>query len=303
MSARARENDYYATLGVSRDASEEEIKSAYRGLARKLHPDVNKAPDAAEQFAQIQAAYDVLSDKTKRANYDRFGIAEPGGVGAGGGRQPFDFDDLGSMFDAFFGGRQQGSGDPFARSQEPSPPSPPADATHEITVAFETVARGGEHALTVERGGERKTIHVTIPPGVRDGAKLRVRGEGRPIAGRPGTRADLVLTVRCGSHPDLRRGEPARGEREQDLITEAELDIATATLGGTAEVRTLDGLVELTIPPATPSGAKLRMRSQGIGPEGGARGDLIVLTKIVPPDPAGLGEELKAALRQIAARG
>lgn len=302
------ETDYYNVLGVSRDASDDDIKAAYRKLARELHPDVNKSADAVDRFQRVQDAYEVLSDRTKRGNYDRFGVADPsnfGGSSGAGGRQPVDFDDLGSMFDAFFGGQgPSGRSDPFRRPRQPKP-EPPRDATHEIKVDFEKMARGGEHRLEVERGGERRSISVTIPVGVRDGTKLRVRGEGHPLPGRPGARSDLVLTVRVKPHPDLRRGDPARDERETDLFTETDIDIATATLGGSADVATINGTVELKIPEATASGSKLRLRAQGVGPSDNpaACGDLFAVIRIVPPAPGTLDRDQQAELRRIATSG
>ena len=266
--------DWYSVLGVERSASADEIKAAYRKLARKLHPDVNKSPDAQEKFSELQEAYETLSDPEKRKLYDRFGhAAESAGFGhAGAGRgggggahytwsnvaggDPFGDEDLGSVFESIFGARGQGFG---GRSRGPAR-ARGGDVRHTITVDFETAAKGGERSLELSRGSDRKTISVKIPKAVVDGTKLRVRGEGSPGAagGAPG---DLIVTVHVSSHPTLRRGTGRTGEASDtlDLSTDLPISIADACLGAGVPVRTLEGEVTVTVPPGTSSGARLRL--------------------------------------------
>lgn len=307
--------DYYEILGVSRSATDDEIKSAYRKLARKLHPDVNKAPDAQQKFTEIQHAYDILSDENKRRLYDQYGeagvsgAAQPGPNARWNSAQPgsqveFDPDSLNSMFEAFFGGRAGGFGGGFpggaTRSKsgrsKPHRPREPEVVEHDLHISFMTAAQGGtEKVRLTDDSGRTRTIEVKIPPGVYEGASLRVRGGG-PSA------EDIVFKVRIGSHPVFRRVTgPAEG-KPTDLILELPLTIAEASLGATVVIPTLDGSVELKIPPATPSGRKLRLRGRGIKPASGEPGDLFVLTRIVTPDPELLSDPEREVLRAIGRR-
>jgi DnaJ-class molecular chaperone len=164
---------------------------------------------------------------------------------------------------------------------------------HEISVDFMKAALGGTETLRIESGGQGKTIEVSIPRGVKEGAKLRVKGAA-------GNR-DLILTVRVGSHPLFRRGD-AEGGSAADLYLTLPLTVAEATLGTTVTVPTLQKPVDLTVPPGTSSGAKLRLRGRGIE-DGGTSGDLYAVVKIVPPDGRRLSEEDRAAITRIAASG
>lgn len=298
------DRDYYDVLGVKRSATQDEIRAAYRKLARELHPDVNKAADAAEKFAEVQAAYDVLGEPEKRAQYDRFGragAAAAAGAGAGGahytwsnvggrgggGSSDFDLDDLGSMFDAFFGG---GSG------AGPAPRSSRAQrgrarertrqaAQAELDVSFMTMARGGTERVPVRRGGKATTIEVSIPKAIADGAKLRVAG-GR---GEP----DLILTIRVGKHPLYKR------EGVLDLAIDLPLTYAEAALGREVGVPTLEGEVFINVPAGTRSGKRLRLRGRGLTDAKGASGDLFAVVQIVPPDAEGLTDKDKADLERL----
>lgn len=316
--------DYYDILGVPRTASADEIRSAYRSLARKLHPDVNKAPDAAQRFGEVQEAYDVLADQQKRKQYDQFGHAGVGAAAAGrpagghytwsnvgGGRTAPDIDleDLSSMFETFFGG-QGGFGGaragPFggragARRAAPRAarrgPEPAPEVQHEVQVDFLKAARGGVESIHVESGGQASTIDVTIPAGIAEGARLRVKGGAGAAPGGPAR--DLILTVRIRPHPLYRRGD-AEGGSPADLYLTLPLTIAEATAGATVTVPTLDGAVELTVPPGTASGARLRLRGRGID-DGKVKGDLYAVIKIVPPDGRRLTDQEREALARIAA--
>ena len=316
--------DYYSVLGIPRDADSERIRKAYRELARKYHPDVNKDPDAVEQFKKIQTAYDVLSDEEKRAQYDRVGHRayeagyteqSPWGAGAGGGRaRPgggpgggvgpevdfgFEASDLGSMFDAFFRGRGRagGGGDVRGGAQ---PRARGRDVAHELTVEFDTMARGGKRGVTLTRGGQTKTIEVSIPKGIADGARLRIRGEGHP-GGGGGPAGDLLLTVHVAPHPRFRRGSPeSPSSSSLDATTSVPVRVHEAVFGGTIDVPTpTGGSASLTLPQGTSGGAKLRLRGQGLEAKDGRRGDLYAVTRLMVPDPDTLDEEEAAALRRI----
>lgn len=313
------DKDLYSVLGVARGASDDEIKKAYRKLARQYHPDVNKSPDAGAKFSQVQEAYDVLSDEKKRRYYDQFGVvpgsaaAEAGTAGAGprtpweGGQRvrvdqmDMDPEELGSMFETFFGGRRGQDpfgGGPFgggsragsgrsarAGSQRAVEPEP---LEHELFLTFMGAARGGTEDLKLNFDGRARTIEVNIPAGVRDRQQLRMRkGAGD---------RDLVLNIRVGGHPVFRR------EEGNDLSLELALTISEAILGATVSVPTLDGSVELRVPPGTSSGAKLRLRGKGIQPAKGEPGDLYATVRVLVPKADLLSEPEKQVIRDIGAK-
>lgn len=320
--------DYYGVLGVAKTASQDEIRKAYRKLARQFHPDVNKSADAQTKFTEVQTAYDVLSDEAKRRQYDQFGHAAEGGpsgaragarqphytwtnVGGGGGAGPgpeMDFEDVGSMFEAFFGARSQGFGGaggpgPRAAGRRPratrSAPAPAQEVHSELRIGFMTAVNGGEERVRVNREGQARTIEVRIPKGVDEGAKLRIRNAG---AGQGEAGPDLILTIRIEPHPLFRRGEGAEVGKGLDLYLDLPLTIAEATLGASVEVPTLAGAVELTIPPGTASGARLRLRGRGIEDSRGGKGDLYAIVKIVPPDGRRLTDTERDALGKMVAK-
>lgn len=325
----ARE-DYYSILGVSRGATKDEIRRAHRRLARELHPDMNKAPDAAARFAKVQEAYDVLSDDEKRALYDRVGhevytatggapgAGAPGSPGGAGGEwpfgrarggqtytwtnvggaptgDPFNAQDIGDIFEEMFGvrpGAPSGRARPGARRAPRAEPAP--DIEHEVTIPFDLMLTGGKWTVHIARSSGEETIDVTIPKGVQDGARLRLRGKGEQsrAGGAPG---DLLLRIRVAPHP--------RFERHGDNIhAPLPLSIVEATLGAKVTVRTPGdhAEVELTVPPGTPSGAKLRIRGRGIENTRGVRGDFYAVVKIVPPK--SLSEADRALLRDLGER-
>lgn len=310
------DQDLYSVLGVSKAASQDEIKKAYRKLARQYHPDVNKSADAGAKFTQVQEAYDILSDEKKRRYYDQFGVvpgsaaAEAGTPGAGprtpweGGQRvrvdqvDIDPEELGSMFETFFGGgrsRDPFGGAPFgsaagarggrAKAQRNVEPEP---LEHELFLTFMGAARGGPEELRLNLDGKARTIEVNIPPGVRDRQQVRMRkGAGD---------RDLVLNIRVGGHPVFRR------EEANDLSLELALNVAEAISGATVSVPTLDGTVELRVPPGTSGGAKLRLRGKGIQPAKGEPGDLYAIVKVVVPKPELLNDAEKEAIRAIGAK-
>ncbi|MCA9292466.1 MAG: J domain-containing protein [Phycisphaerales bacterium] len=299
--------DYYDVLGLKRSATPEEIKRAYRKLARELHPDVSKAPDAEKRFNEVNEAYETLSDPEKREKYDQFGHAgggrDPfGGTGSGGGSRRAHYtwsniggrpgpgnigaDDIGAIFEDMFGGSMQDS--PFA-----APPrsatrqrAKPRDLEHELTVSFMTAVQGGTEQVKLTYDGESKTLDVTIPPGVAEGQKLRVR---QAVGG-----LDMIITVHVGKHPYFYRedGKPL------DLLIDVPITVAEAALGANVAVPLLKGSIELTIPPGTSSDKRLRIKDRGIAPKDGKPGHLYVVVKVVPPTK--LDKEAESLVRSLA---
>lgn len=300
------DNDFYKALGVSREASADEIRKAYKKVARENHPDVKPDDKAAsERFKQATEAYNVLKDPEKREQYDRYGKAfqNMGGFGGGGagfantgfgGGQQVDLRDLfaqtGFSFDDLFGGGGTfgGGGGPRPRAR----PSKGADRELDVEIPFHTAALGGTREITVQRNGKLERIDVKIPAGIDTGRAMRLSELGEPgrDGGPPG---DLHLRIRVAPHPWFRRDG-------RNLLVDVPLTPAEAALGAKVEVPTLeDGNVVLTIPPGTSSGTKLRLRGKGVAGKDGS-GDLFVVAKIVVPHD--LDDETRALYEQLATR-
>jgi DnaJ-class molecular chaperone len=270
---------------VAKDASEKEIKAAYRRLARKFHPDLNQGDAKSEaRFKEVNEANEVLSDSDKRKRYDELGSdwarhqTAPQGGPFGGGRVRVDASGLGDFSDFFrtffaggFGGGAPGG---FETDLEGGRGS---DVEHDIELTLEEVARGATRLLGIGAAGSKsqRKVEVKIPAGVREGSRVRVAGEGG--AGRK--KGDLYLKVRIATHPLFER----RGE---DLLTPVSVPLTTAVLGGEAAVPTLDGPLSIKIPPGTAPGRTFRLRGHGLPRiEGGDKGDLLATLAVeVPKD-------------------
>jgi curved DNA-binding protein len=280
--------DPYEILGVARDASREQIRRAYRRLAKEYHPDRNPGDASAEQrFKEVQAAYEVLGDAQRRAQYDRFGAGGPAPeFHTWSARGPEDFadfhfdfgslGDLSSIFEQFFQ-RGPAAGRSSARRVRAARSGPPgADLERAVEISLEESIRGTtrEVVLQGESGYPRERIEVRIPPGVADGQRIRVRGKGQHGSGG---RGDLLILCRLRPHPYLRR-------EGLDLLVDLPLSFPEAALGTTADVPTLDGVMRVKVPPGTSSGARLRLRGRGAhDPRTGRIGDLFAVVKILVP--------------------
>ena len=288
------EKDYYAVLGVSKDASDKDIKKAYRKLARKYHPDSNPDDPAAEaKFKEVNEAYEVLSDPETRKEYDHarqmgYFVGGPEGAsqyvrvedlfGSGGFGGATSIEDLlGGLGDLFGGGRT---------GRRRPRPARGADLQADLTLTFHEALAGVTKDLEV--GGRR--VKVKIPKGVADGTKIRLRGKGAPgrAGGPPG---DLYVRIHVAEHPLFKR----KGKR--DLAITVPITFPEAALGAVVEVPTLEGSTRIRIPPGTPSGKTFRVKGKGVETDKG-RGDLLVTVEIdVPKD---LGPEERELLERFA---
>ncbi|MFW6174825.1 MAG: molecular chaperone DnaJ [Chloroflexota bacterium] len=349
----ASKRDYYEVLGVSREATTEEIKKAYRKLAFEYHPDRNKDSGAADKFKEVNEAYQVLTDAERRSSYDRFGHAGAAGSGAGanGGRgfDGFDpFGGFGDIFESFFGGGARRG------------PARGDDLEYRIRISFEEAAFGAEKNIEINRiescshcGGDRaepgtektrcrtcggvgqvrrvqrsifgqfaqvttcsschgegetvntpcskcrgrgterrgRKLSVNVPPGIDDGSRIRLRGEGEPgDSGAPP--GDLYVYVAVEPHETFRR-------EGDDIILPYEINFAQAALGASVQVPTLEGEQELTIPAGTQNGRTFRLRNQGVQHIGGTgRGDQIVIVNVRVP--SHLSERQRELLEELA---
>jgi DnaJ-class molecular chaperone len=292
--------DLYQRLGLKRGASEAEIKKAYRSLAKQLHPDRNKDnPNAAKRFGEVTAAYDLLSDKNKRAQYDRGEIDEDGnpkmpfgggfgsgyssgaGAGPGGGPQGFenfnfggaDAADLSDLFEGLFGGGGAGRsrGGPFGGfRQRAQPPQKGADVAYRLKVPFDDAVALKPQRITLSDG---KTIDLKLPQGLEDGTKIRLSGKGQE---GPAGRGDAIVTVEIAPHRFFRR-------EGNNIRLDLPVTLKEAVLGAKVKVPTPEGPVMLTIPKGTSSGKVLRLKGRGFTAKDGKRGDQLVTVEIELP--------------------
>lgn len=286
--------DYYETLGVSRDAGQEDIKRAYRHLARKYHPDVSKEPDAEARFKEIGEAYEVLKDKEKRAAYDRLGANWRAGEeftpppeweaafnfrdfgNLGGGVGGFGFSDF---FETLFGGSRRSPGAGFAGR----PAQRGGDERAKVRISLEEAYGGTDRALQLQvpEGDaygqitlRTRTLRVKIPRGVTPGQQIRLAGQGQSGLGG-GARGDLYLEVQIEPHSLFR-------VEGKDVYLNLPIAPWEAALGATVKVPTLGGYVDVKVPAGSQSGRKLRLKGRGLG--GAHAGDQYVIIQIVVPD-------------------
>ena len=294
--------DYYQTLGVNRTASQDEIRRAYRKLARKYHPDVNKAKDAEDKFKQMNEAYEVLKDAEKRKLYDQLGANWKAGqefkpppgwedvrfqFGGAPGAEEFDLGGgFSDFFEMLFGGRRatRRGASAAGRTAQARWSMPGQDHEAEIAIRLEDSYYGATRTITLqgqevdEQGRLRSTGHtyeVRIPAGVSDGSRIRLAGKGGPGIGG-GPPGDLYLKMHLEPHPRFRVDG-------HDLYVEVPLTPWEAALGATVEVPVVEGTANLKIPPGIQSGQKLRLRGKGLPKKDDRRGDLLAVVKIVVP--------------------
>lgn len=300
--------DYYATLGVSKSATGKELKQAYRKLARKHHPDVNPGDKSAEaKFKEINEAYEVLGDPEKRRKYDELGAnwrayeqagaaggpqswgGFGGGAGSAGGYRTVTEDELRDLFGGgdpfsdffhtFFGGSAGGAQEGArGRSGGRPRPRPGRDVEQELELGLEDVFHGTTRRLAISHNGHARTVDVRIPPGVGEGSRVRIAGEGEH--GTAGAQAgDLYLRIRLTPHPTFER-------KGQDLYMRVPVPLTTAVLGGEAQVQTLGGKsLRLRIPPATQQGQVFRLKGHGMPGvnKPNETGDLYATTEVQLP--------------------
>jgi DnaJ-class molecular chaperone len=294
--------DLYKTLGVPESADDAAIKKAYRKLAKEFHPDITgDDKKKTERFKEINEAYDVLGDSKKRQEYDRlkhapvrpdgmpegfdaeafaqtFGRSRAGAGGGGGMSGEFDINDI---FSTLFDPRRQ-------RTR----PARGSDMEGRLEVTFLESVVGGKRTV---RTGSGTAVEVNIPPGVEEGGRLRLTGQGGPAPARNGTPGDLYLDIQVRPDPFLRR-------RGTDIELDLPVTFAEAALGARIEVPTVEGRVTVTVPPGTSSGARLRLRGRGVKSADGSRGDQLCRVEIVAPKVGPDDAETRKLIEEIARR-
>ncbi len=284
----------YETLDVAESASADEIKKAYRKLARKYHPDINKSPEAEDKFKEINAAYEILSDEQKKRQYDQMGDSMFGGQSfhdfAGNHQGSGDLDEIlrsmfgGGGFSGAFGGGSRGGfdfgGGGFGGFNEPN-----LDTEARITIAFDTASLGGKHGVSYN--GE--SFDIKIPAGIKNGEKLRVKGKGQKSGGRVG---DLYLKVVVSDSPIYERDG-------NNLTKEVEIPLKTALFGDKVKVQTLHKEITVKVPAGIKSGQKLRVKEQGIiDRKSKQMGDLYLKLIVKLPKVEELNEDLVSLMRE-----
>ena len=304
--------DYYATLGVAKTASQDEVRKAFRQLARKHHPDVAKDKKTAEaKFKEINEAYEVLGDAEKRKRYDELGVdwerggpqrpppgwgraGRPGGMGGTpGGFEGTGFSDFFEQF--FSGGAGRRPAHPFGgMGGMPEEPAGGGDIEADLLVTIEEALHGGKKKISFRRDDRTpvETYEVRIPKGVREGQKIRLAGQGQ-ASGRRGPAGDLYLVVRLEKHPDYRT-------EGADLYYDLPVPAWMAVLGGETHIPTPDGSILLKVPSGSQPGRKFRLRGRGLPTSATARGDFyaelaVTLPTELTPETRKLWEDLAKA--------
>ena len=286
--------DYYKILGVEKNASEEEIKKAFRKLAHAYHPDKSGGDEA--KFKEVSEAYSVLSDKKKRAQYDQFGSAGPGAGGFGGagfnpndfgfdfsnfsgfGTQGFDAGDLSDILSSIFGGRRVRRG---------------RDVAVDIELSFQESVFGTERKVVINsKFVKQKEVSISVPPGIDDGQMIRLSGMGETLEG--GVPGDLYVKVHVRKHPYLRK-------EGYNLVMDLTVKISEALLGSERIVGTIDGEVTMKVPAGTKHGTILRIKGKGVPMGQGKRGDLYVRVSVQFPDK--LSKEQKKLVEELKKEG
>jgi molecular chaperone DnaJ len=283
------EKDYYEVLGVEHGASEKEIKRAYRKLAHQYHPDTNEGdPKAEAKFKEVSEAYATLSDAEQRRQYDEArdafarGAYVGGPHGAPGGAQYVRMEDIGDLFGD--GGLFGGLGDLFGGGRRRQRPQQGSDLETEMHLSFHEAISGVTRRLSIDGPEGRREVQVKIPAGVNDGARIRVRGKGKPgYAGGPA--GDLYVRVHTGKHPIFDR-------KGNDLKVRVPISFTEAALGAEVTAPTLDGKVTIKIPPGTSSGKVFKVSGKGVH-TGKGTGDLLVTVEVTVPG------ELSPRVRQL----
>lgn len=301
--------DYYEVLGLKKGASGDELKKAYRDLARKHHPDVDKSPGAEAKFKEINEAYQILSDPQKKAAYDRFGHAAfsreagPGPAGqqgfnpfggassgqwgpfsystGGGGMDGEDFADPFDIFESVFGFRGFGGREP-QRGR---------DVSYVMDIDFMEAISGGERTVNVDE----KTLRVKIPQGARTGTKIRFSGEGGASRGRDGRalpKGDLYITLRVGTHPHFQR-------EDDDVYSKVEISYPQAVLGDKLDAKTVYGPIKFGVPGGTQSGTVFRLKGKGIRSSRGTGDHYVQVTILIPKKPSRREKELLEELKSL----
>ena len=272
-------DDPYDVLGVSRGASDDDVRRAYLKLVKELHPDVNPAKSAEERFKKVTSAHDILGDPERRKQFDRGEIDasgeprrqayRPQGAGAGRRRAGGAFEDFGDVFSDFFSGGFQGGGGARGNFSARG-----RDVRYTLDVEFTEAVQGAKKRVSLPDGG---TLDLSVPEGVSDGQVLRLRGRGEPGMGE-GEAGDALVEVRVRPHRDFER-------QGNDILLELPITIDEAVLGARVEVPTVAGRVHLTIPKGTSSGQVLRLKGKGVrGGPAGTAGDQLVKVRIVLPE-------------------
>jgi len=294
--------DYYEILGIPKGSSSEEVKKAYRNLARRHHPDVDKSSGAEQRFKEINEAYQVLSDPQKKETYDHFGksaferggAAAAGPFGAAGSWGPFTYSYSTSPGSSSFGSAGSEFSDPFDIFESVfgfrdfRKPQKGKDLNYVLDVDFTEAVKGGERVVEVNG----QVLHIRIPQGARSGTRIKFEGLGEKASGKDGRAlpsGDLYITLRVGSHPYFQRDG-------DDIYSEKFLAFSNLVLGGDVEIETVNGLVRLKIPQGTPPGSEFRIKGKGMKSRYGQGDHYVRISLTVPKN---LSKEQKEGLDRL----